>query len=172
VKHLTNTNSYCYDKFKKHPPTRVETLFPGMLFPLSRIRRTHLVNPIPSSAGSQQIRSSQDHQRNASLRLLHRRRFSQIQQIQLIQFQPGQGCGPVRKIITTMKKYRNLDPRYIKTKFNSTCKTCGINLPKGTNAIHFPASKAVFCQSCGHDDYQKFQESVADELFLQNLSRY
>jgi len=71
-----------------------------------------------------------------------------------------------------MKKFRDLDPRYIKTKFNSKCKTCGTSLPKGTTAIHFPASKAVFCQSCGTDDYQNFLSTLADEQFYQNLSRY
>jgi len=64
--------------------------------------------------------------------------------------------------------YKNLDPRYITTKFKSTCNTCEKSLPKGTTAIYFPASK-VCCVHCGEPDFRAFQESVEDERFLMSL---
>jgi RNase P subunit RPR2 len=53
-------------------------------------------------------------------------------------------------------------PRQIKTKFASTCKTCGTSIPKGINVYYFPADKAVYCLACGHDDYRQVMEAEAD----------
>jgi hypothetical protein len=65
--------------------------------------------------------------------------------------------------------YKNLDPRYITTKFKSTCNTCEKSLPKGTTAIYFPATRKVCCVPCGEPDFRAFQESVEDERFLMSL---
>lgn len=60
-------------------------------------------------------------------------------------------------------KYRNLDPKKIKTRFKSSCNKCGVSLLKGVDAYYFPIGRHIYCIPCGHPSYQSFLESVADE---------
>lgn len=69
-----------------------------------------------------------------------------------------------------MKHYSN-DPRRIATHFSSSCRTCGKILSKGTEAYYFPATKQVFCLSCGEASYQQFLESAFDEAQFQSQYR-
>jgi hypothetical protein len=59
-------------------------------------------------------------------------------------------------------KRQNLNPRQIKTRYASTCKTCGTRIPKGIDAYYFPADKAVCCLTCGHNDNRQAMEAEAD----------
>jgi hypothetical protein len=61
-----------------------------------------------------------------------------------------------------MKSYRN-DPCMIKARFDSVCKTCRCNIPKGVNCYYWPKPKHVYCLSCGETDYKRFLSSAADE---------
>ncbi|MDD4118661.1 MAG: hypothetical protein PHI39_10655 [Kiritimatiellae bacterium] len=60
-------------------------------------------------------------------------------------------------------KHYSKDPRQITTRFSSSCRTCGKTLPKGAQAYYFPATRQVFCLSCGETSYQQFLESAFDE---------
>lgn len=51
----------------------------------------------------------------------------------------------------------------IKLRFETHCNECGKHLGRGVNAYYWPSDKEVLCLSCGHDDYQSFLSSVADE---------
>jgi hypothetical protein len=61
-----------------------------------------------------------------------------------------------------MKRYEN-DPRPITTRFPSICATCGTKIPKGINVFYYPASRKIYCTSCGIDEYNAFLASAADE---------
>jgi hypothetical protein len=63
--------------------------------------------------------------------------------------------------------YRDNTPRQIKTRFASKCKTCGTSIPKGINVYYFPANKAVYCLSCGHDSFQRAMEAEADHQMFE-----
>lgn len=62
----------------------------------------------------------------------------------------------------TMNYYSN-DPREIKTKFPSSCATCGCKLPKGVNVYYWPSSRKIYCLACGDEDYRQFLSLAADE---------
>ena len=70
-----------------------------------------------------------------------------------------------------MKHYEN-DPREIKVRFPGTCATCGARLTKGANAYYFPATRKLYCLSCGDSSYRSFLQSAADEEWYSRQYRY
>lgn len=59
--------------------------------------------------------------------------------------------------------YKN-DPKKMSSRFPGTCEKCQKKIKKGETIIYFPKGKHVFCESCGHRDYQEFIDSAyADE---------
>ncbi|MGE0021031.1 MAG: hypothetical protein AB7S72_15265 [Draconibacterium sp.] len=62
-----------------------------------------------------------------------------------------------------MRKITNKDPYPLKVRFNCKCSKCGTHLGRGVNAYYWPATHTVTCLDCGHDDFQAFLSSVADE---------
>jgi len=63
----------------------------------------------------------------------------------------------------SMRKITNKDPYPLKVRFNCKCSKCGTHLGRGVNAYYWPATRTVTCLDCGHDDFQAFLSSVADE---------
>ena len=46
-----------------------------------------------------------------------------------------------------MPRYRS-DPRWITTRFPSTCHACSTVLPKGTRAYYFPKGRRIYGEKC------------------------
>ena len=46
------------------------------------------------------------------------------------------------------RRSRNLDPRWIETRFQSRCSACGRSIPKGTDAFYYPATKNLYGKAC------------------------
>lgn len=61
-----------------------------------------------------------------------------------------------------MLRYKD-DPRIIKAKFKSKCKTCKCLIPKDVNCYYWPRGKHIYCLSCGESEYRSFLSSAADE---------
>lgn len=58
------------------------------------------------------------------------------------------------------RKYINNDPRIIACKFESVCNETGEILMRGTRAVYYPVTKAIF--SLDSQQAQEFKEWKAD----------
>jgi len=63
-----------------------------------------------------------------------------------------------------MKRYKNLDPRWIKAKFNSKDAN-GNQVKKGQEVLYLPATKKVLTGTDAQESWQAFLESKQDEEF-------
>lgn len=61
------------------------------------------------------------------------------------------------------KSYYSRDPRWLTARFPSTCKECGETVRKGQKAFYFPATKAIFCRTCGQPHSARFEAERFDE---------
>jgi len=61
-----------------------------------------------------------------------------------------------------MTSYRN-DPRQITAKFTSSCQKCKCKITKGTEIYYWPATRSVYCLTCGDADYRQFILAAQDE---------
>jgi hypothetical protein len=62
-----------------------------------------------------------------------------------------------------MKRYQNLDPRWITAKFAGKCPSCNAAIGKGSRAYYYPNGKSVYCQPCGDDAQREFDAACFDE---------
>lgn len=63
-----------------------------------------------------------------------------------------------------MKRYKNLDPRWIKAKFNSKDAN-GNPVKKGQEILYFPATKKVLTGKEAEESWKFFLQSKQDEEF-------
>ena len=47
-----------------------------------------------------------------------------------------------------MARYQG-DPRWMTTRFNSTCADCGAAIPRGAGAYYYPNGKRFYGRDCG-----------------------
>jgi hypothetical protein len=59
-------------------------------------------------------------------------------------------------------KYYSRDPRWIRARFNSTCR-CGWPIKAGDEILYWPYNRSVQCSTCGEPAWQQFLSEAADE---------
>lgn len=58
---------------------------------------------------------------------------------------------------------KNKDPFPLKVRYKCKCAKCNAVLMTGVDAFYYPATRQMFCISCGIDEYNQFLSSVFDE---------
>ncbi|MCP4394564.1 MAG: hypothetical protein GY804_09905 [Alphaproteobacteria bacterium] len=64
------------------------------------------------------------------------------------------------------KSYYSNDPKWIHTKFATTCNKCGIPIEKNEQVFWFPIDKSVHCEDCGIREFNEFESNRQDEDFM------
>ena len=65
-----------------------------------------------------------------------------------------------------MRNHRDTRPRWLSTRYAGTCARCGRAIPKGENALYFPADKKVLCagENCGAQQQRDNDAAAFDEM--------
>ena len=58
------------------------------------------------------------------------------------------------------------DPKWIKAKFDSSCKQCNNPIKRNEDIYYFPIGKNVYCHVCGEIHSSLFESERQDEDFM------
>lgn len=79
------------------------------------------------------------------------------------------GCPEVGDTKEAASSYRG-DPRWITTRYGSTCRNCKRRIEPGESAFYWPYDKKMHCADCGQAASRRFHSEVADEDFMNRRS--
>jgi len=65
-----------------------------------------------------------------------------------------------------MPRYKD-DPRWIATRYASTCAHCGKPIKRGAQAFYYPLVRKLYCEAddCGGHASREFNAAAMDEAF-------
>lgn len=58
---------------------------------------------------------------------------------------------------------RNRDPHWITARWDGQCAKCGGKVVKNQRAFYYPATRSLYCQTCGQQGARDFEAAAFDE---------